>query len=138
VNRSDFQQLADVRIGEAKVLLDHGMYDGAYYLAGYAVECALKACIAKLTNQYDFPPKVEDVRDCYTHRIAALIKSARLVVDRDAAIAADTDLETNWDVVLIWNETSRYERKTETEARELYNAISDPSHGVLPWLKSRW
>lgn len=43
LSRSDFQRLADVRIAEAKVLLDAGMWDGAYYLAGYAVECALKA-----------------------------------------------------------------------------------------------
>jgi len=50
MNRNDFQQLADVRIDEAVVLLDQGKYDGAYYLAGYAVECSLKACIAKLTD----------------------------------------------------------------------------------------
>ena len=46
MNRSDFQQLADVRIDEAAVLFAQGKYDGAYYLAGYAVECGLKACIA--------------------------------------------------------------------------------------------
>jgi hypothetical protein len=57
VNRTDFQELADVRIGEAEVLVAQGKWDGAYYLAGYAVECALKACIAKLTNLHDFPPK---------------------------------------------------------------------------------
>jgi hypothetical protein len=27
----------------------------AYYLAGYALECGLKACIAKLMNPDDFP-----------------------------------------------------------------------------------
>src|SRR5262249_32127022 len=55
--RSDFQQLADVRIDEAAVLLAQGKFDGAYYLAGYAVECGLKACIARLTSQDDYPPK---------------------------------------------------------------------------------
>ena len=30
MHRTDFQQLADVRIAEAKLLLDNGMYDGAY------------------------------------------------------------------------------------------------------------
>jgi HEPN domain-containing protein len=43
LNRRDFQELALVRLNEAKVLLDAGHFDGAYYLAGYAVECALKA-----------------------------------------------------------------------------------------------
>lgn len=45
MNRVDFRQLAGLRIAEAKVLLDNNLYAGAYYLAGYAVECALKACI---------------------------------------------------------------------------------------------
>ena len=47
ISRSDFQWLAKTRIREAKALLDNGLFDGAYYLAGYAVECALKACIVK-------------------------------------------------------------------------------------------
>jgi len=34
-----------------------GFFDGAYYLAGYAVECAIKACIAKGTRRYEFPDK---------------------------------------------------------------------------------
>ena len=50
LTRSDFQQLADVRAAEAAALLAAGRWDGAYYLAGYAVECALKACVAKLTK----------------------------------------------------------------------------------------
>jgi hypothetical protein len=45
VNRAEFQKLADLRAREAGVLLAARCYDGAYYLAGYAVECALKACI---------------------------------------------------------------------------------------------
>ena len=40
--------MADQRLVEAKALLDQGMWDGAYYLAGYAVELALKACIIKM------------------------------------------------------------------------------------------
>ncbi|MBI0577948.1 HEPN domain-containing protein [Neobacillus cucumis] len=42
---------------DAKVLLDHECYDGAYYLSGYVIECALKACIAKYTKEFDFPDK---------------------------------------------------------------------------------
>lgn len=53
--RRDFQDLATVRIREAESLLAAGLFDGAYYLAGLAVECALKACIAKATQQYDSP-----------------------------------------------------------------------------------
>ncbi len=47
MNRSDLQNLATIRLRDAEVLLDNGRYDGAYYLLGYVIECALKACIAK-------------------------------------------------------------------------------------------
>ncbi len=50
MNRSDFQRLTRLRLDEAKVLLANERYQGAYYLIGYAVECALKACIAKQTK----------------------------------------------------------------------------------------
>ena len=77
MNRNHFQQLADVRIDEAAVLLVRGKSDGAYYLAGYAVECGLKACIAKLTNQHDFPPKPRSIHDYYSHDIEKLVKKIR-------------------------------------------------------------
>jgi HEPN domain-containing protein len=51
MNRTDFQELAEERLEDARPLLDAGRFSGAYYLAGYAVECALQACIARLTNQ---------------------------------------------------------------------------------------
>ena len=51
MNRLEFQQLAEVRVREAEALLAVGLWDGAYYLAGYAVECALKACILRLVEQ---------------------------------------------------------------------------------------
>jgi HEPN domain-containing protein len=57
VDRRDFQQLSRIRAREAEALLKLGLSDGAYYLAGYAVECALKACIAKGTRRYEFPDK---------------------------------------------------------------------------------
>jgi HEPN domain-containing protein len=77
MNRADFQQLAEVRIGEARVLLEADCYPGAYYLAGYAVECALKACIAKQTREYDFPEK-DFVNKSWTHKLEKLPNLAEL------------------------------------------------------------
>jgi len=70
MHRADFHKLADIRIKEAKVLLDRQCYEGAYYLSGYSVECALKACIAKKTQAHDFPP--QDARTFYTHDLDIL------------------------------------------------------------------
>ena len=55
MNRRDFQALATLRVKEVKVLLGNQCFEGAYYLLGYAVECALKACIAKHYRRFDFP-----------------------------------------------------------------------------------
>jgi len=38
--------MAKARIDDAKALRAAGRYDGAVYIAGYAVECQLKARIA--------------------------------------------------------------------------------------------
>ena len=57
MNRDDLQKLSEIRLKEAKVLLDQDLFDGAYYLLGYALECALKSCIAKQFRQYDFPDR---------------------------------------------------------------------------------
>jgi HEPN domain-containing protein len=137
VNKSDLEQLAAVRIEEAKVLLDAKKPDGAYYLAGYAVECALKACIAALTRQYDYPDK-GFAQDCYTHKIEDLMKLAEMRTQWNADTAADPDLKSNWQVAANWSETARYSRKTQEDAQALYNAITDGAHGVFPWVKRHW
>ena len=41
--RADFVKLMELRLEEARLLIDEKQdWDGAYYLAGYAVEFALK------------------------------------------------------------------------------------------------
>lgn len=119
-------------------MLDDGLYDGAYYLSGYAVECALKACIARQTQRYDFPPKVADVRDMYTHDLAKLVRIAGLEDDRLARARACTIFDQNWQTVKDWSEESRYSRWTEEQANSLYVAIVDSRHGILRWLRKFW
>jgi HEPN domain-containing protein len=139
VTRADFQQLADVRLQEAKLLLDAGMWDGAYYLAGYAVEVALKACIIKiLMTTYSFFQDKKFSEKCFTHDIEKLVELAGLKSTRDAAAVSDQDLSKNWGVAKDWSEQKRYHRIAETEARERYNAVFDPVHGVLTWIKTQW
>ena len=101
------------------------------------MECALKACIAKLTNQDDFPDK-DIVLKSYTHDIEALVQVARLKVSRDADAKANPILRDNWIALKDWNEQARYKRWTEAKARELFTAITDTTNGVLPWIMGRW
>jgi hypothetical protein len=137
VNRTELQQLAAERISDAKVLLVARHWSAAYYLAGYGVECALKACIAKLMKSEEFPDK-NFAEKCWTHNLPQLVVLAGLKDDFAAALKADRELADNWDIVKDWDESSRYARRTKADAEGLYEAITEKKHGVLPWLKRRW
>ena len=137
MTRSDFQRLAGVRIEEARILLANQAWDGAYYLAGYAVECALKACIAKLTMAEDFPDKKLAERS-WKHDLNELIDVAGLEALRKIDAPRGSPRDFNWKTVKDWNEQSRYGRKTQSEAESLYNAITGTTDGVLPWIKRHW
>jgi HEPN domain-containing protein len=137
VNRLDFQNLAQEKIAEAKLLLDAGKWTGAYYLAGYAVECGIKACIAKLFKTDVFPEKSFSDK-CYIHDIDRLIVLAELRAVLEADCKANPNLANNWTTVKQWTEASRYDRKTQQEAQDLYDAITSNPDGVLRWLQARW
>ena len=137
MNRGNFQVLAELRLREAEALFAAGLPDGAYYLAGYAVECALKACIAKRTKEYDFPEK-SLVNESYTHNLKELVRLALLKGDLELAIQEDPVMETNWTIVQSWSENSRYARRTVIEASALLQAVENQSGGILPWVRQRW
>ena len=137
MNRLQFQALADIRIGDANALIVAGCWSGAYYMAGYAVECGLKACIAKLTNQHDFPDK-KFALECFTHNIEDLVRSAGLRLPRDQDCSADASLSRHWLIVRDWDEKSRYQAWSEFDARKLVVAVTEPNHGVLPWIMAHW
>jgi HEPN domain-containing protein len=137
VNRVELQSLAKERIKDAKVLLAARRWSAAYYLAGYAVECALKACIAKLMKSEEFPDKKFAER-CWTHNLTQLLELSGLKDDFDAAMRTDLELADNWDTVKEWKEETRYARTAKAKAETLYEAITDKKHGVLAWLKRRW
>lgn len=136
MNRTDFQQLAEIRLRESQALLDASCFDGAYYLAGYAVECALKACFARQTQQYDYPDR-DLVNKMWQHNLERLLEVAVQKGDRDA-LTAHPQRQLNWAIVKDWSEHSRYTRTAEGAARELIEAISHPESGILTWLRSIW
>jgi len=138
MNRAQLQQLSELRIKEARILLEARSYPGAYYLAGYAVECALKACIAKRTKEYDFPDK-NFVNKSWTHKLEELLNLTELKDKLEGDMKSNKDLDAFWAVVVNWEESRRYELgASQEDARNLCDAISDPVNGVLQWLKTWW
>lgn len=137
MNRQDLKRLARHRLREADQLLRLGMPSGAYYLAGIAVECGLKACIARKTRRFDFPDKTVAV-ESWTHDLSKLVKVAGLNADLDRRSAQDLSFARNWTVVKDWNVESRYEFSDLRRARDLLQAIKMRRSGVMAWVRSNW
>jgi HEPN domain-containing protein len=137
MNRADFQQLAELRLREAESLLAAGLPDGAYYLAGYAVECALEACIAKRTQLHDFPEK-KLVNDSHTHNLKELLRLAELKAELDSVLDADPEMRSNLETVQDWSEATRYQRMKPEDAIALLTAIENQRGGLLPWIRLHW
>ena len=134
--------MAEDRILDAKAHLVAGVerWSAAYYLVGYAVECGLKSCVLALVVTH---PEVifEDryfSKSAWTHDLESLLVVAHLKVERDADALANGVLYTNWQRVKEWNEKSRYEQKNQIEAQRLFDAITDPTDGVMQWIRVRW
>jgi len=139
LNRAKLQQLSDERIEDAKALLAAYRWTGAYYLAGYTLECALKSCALAFVERTGII--FEDrkfAEKCWTHDLEALVKQADLSAERGRAIAANPQLGTNWLIAKDWSETTRYRLSTQQQAEELFEAITDSSDGVLQWVKNHW
>jgi HEPN domain-containing protein len=140
VNRVQWQQLAERWLLDAKDLLDHHHWSAAYYLAGYSVECGLKACV--LVRVIATPEVIFETKRfseyCWTHDLLELVKQAGLESTRAADIAGNSVLAGNWLVVKDWSEKSRYATTPHHKAKKLYQAITASPDGVMQWIKTRW
>lgn len=138
MNKSDLENLVEIRLSEAEILLKSRSFQGAYYLVGYSLECALKACIANQVKQYDFPDKTL-ANKSYTHKLEDLVGIAGLKHKLLEKEKKDTNFSFNWAVVKDWSESARYECNIEeTKANDLFNAITEEKSGILAWLKTYW
>ncbi len=136
--RADFKALSKTRLEEARLLLAARKWDGAYYLAGYAVELGLKACIMKLLKRRDAFPERKFSENCYTHDLGKLVGLADLVGALTESRKVDAAFSENWLLVEAWDEVSRYNRWTAAETQALYDAVADADHGVYSWIRARW
>jgi HEPN domain-containing protein len=138
MDRLALHDLSRQRRREAAALLKADLYPGAYYLAGYAVECALKACVAKQTKKHDFPDK-HAANEVWTHDLQKLVGAAGLAVDLQRDLKASPALQLNWAIVKDWSEAVRYDLAiTHAQARDLYSACTRRHSGVLSWIRKRW
>ncbi len=143
VNRKQWQNVAKERLKDAKALLGRKRWAAAYYISGYVIECALKACLLRHLGESDAvfgdEKYLRRLSECWTHDLVKLVGLAGLEADFGAARGANSVLEGYWGVAKDWKETARYvESRPEAEARAMFEAVSHNPDGVFKWMQSRW
>ncbi len=137
--RTLLRQLAKLRLDEAKLLAREKQFSGAYYIAGYAIECALKASIAALSRENEIPDR-NLVNKVYTHDLAALLSLAELEKPLEMERQTDPELNRRWSIIKNWTEQARYALWTEEQATAIIDAVNDDGRtgGLFQWLSPRW
>lgn len=137
VSRADLQTLARSKLGDARFLLRHSRDFSAYYLAGYAIEFALKAVIARQMEHHVLPdPKF--IREVYHHDLDKLVGLSRLRPALDSDRKSNARLNANWAIVSDWKVESRYELIDRVRSRAMVKAVGGPSTGIFQWVQHHW
>lgn len=137
LKREDLQANAQAKLDDAIILLQHRRFSNAYYLAGYAVEIGLKACIAAQISAETIPDKAF-IKRILDHDFMALVGLAGLAKALKDQEDQDDVFGANWALVCEWSPDSRYESSDPTSAQTIVSAINDPNSGVFSWIKTLW
>lgn len=141
------QNLALLRLEEAKILAQNSKPDGAFYLAGYSVELALKAKVAErlgLPGLFDeqntsqqFNGISELRRLAKTHNLVLLFVLSGLQSAFDQKRAADVEFGTASNWLNDWSEGLRYRSPgaiTTAGIAHFLSILEGPT-GLLQWIK---
>lgn len=137
ITRLDLRQIAEEKIDDARHLLAVGRSSNAYYLAGYAVEIGLKACIARQFAS-DAIPDRKFVNDIHVHDLPKLAGLAGLGVELQALKVSNPLFGANWTIVVEWSPEVRYRTVDAASAGSMVAAVDVGADGVLPWIRTRW
>ncbi|SFL51067.1 HEPN domain-containing protein [Methylobacterium pseudosasicola] len=121
----------------AQTLAAAGHSSAAYYLAGLAVECALKARIARSFRSGTWPLR-QFVNDIHTHDLSKLVILADLRDQRQIDEKRDPSFLDAWDIVAKWTIESRYAEWSDEEASDMPDAVVRRRSGVMPWIRRHW
>lgn len=139
MDRAQLQLMAEERILDAASLLASGRWAFAYYVAGYAVECALKSCVlSRMIYTGGVFTDKKFAEWCWTHDFGKLVECAGLRAELNGELAANPDFVGYWGTAILWKEISRYEEKRQPEAESLYQAVTNDPHGIMRWLRKYW
>jgi hypothetical protein len=137
LKRTDLRAAAQSKLDDAVILLNHQRYSNAYYLAGYAVEIGLKACIAAQITAETIPDAVF-IKNIFNHHFPTLVGLAGLAPVLKERQDKDANFAANWTLCGEWRPDKRYESIDSTSSQYLLTAIADKTSGVFEWIKTYW
>jgi hypothetical protein len=112
ISLKELENLCKDRIKEAEALVKARLYDGAYYLCGYAVEVALKKRICK-TLRWNGYPKTEaefkNLSSFKTHDLDMLLHLSGIEDKLKQHFLFE------WSVVIAWKPEIRYASRAKNE-----------------------
>jgi len=149
-NPDEIKKLAYERSEEAGILCDNEKYDGAFYLAGYAIELMLKAKICEnfgVNNLFDESETTKSISfvrgKIKTHDIAVLLIFSGLKNKLQDDKASNNVLDKTMTRLFhdaghcLWSEQIRYQRNFQKPENviELILLLKDDKEGLLQWIE---
>lgn len=142
---AEIRALAKERLEEAIILKDNKKFNGAFYLAGYAIELSLKA---KICEKFDIPnlfeestsiPGISELRKgVKTHDLLTLLVFSGLKNKYDTAKAKEKILfRLNSLLFTNWNESYRYKPCgfcKDADVNELITLLQQPDN-LIEWIE---
>ncbi len=112
ISVKELQNLCRDRIREAEALTKAKLYDGAYYLCGYAIEVGLKKRISRTLRWKDGYPKTDgefkNLTSFKTHDLDVLLHLSG-IEDK-----IKRKCFSEWSIVTAWKPEIRYVSRTKT------------------------
>jgi hypothetical protein len=139
MTRKDLQDLSRLRLREAQALFKARLYDGSVYLAGYAIELALKARICRLLRVKEYPLSGDIGRAFKIHNLDQLKVLGGLSAEID--VKKNKELFDNWSKAVAWDPEQRYDtpgKYNASNAKAILDGLTAKPNGVFTWLSKRW
>jgi len=134
IRRTTLVRIGEARLREARALLEAGEYSGAVYLAGYAVECHLKAAICV---RLDWESLLATFK---THDLEGLLLYTglqRKLRNVDLVRSSFTKIVGLWngggrEPVVRYDDPASLDQQT---AQLFMSSVEGVPEGVIPWLQ---
>jgi HEPN domain len=146
-NGEELKTIAKARLKTAEILIEAKDWDGAAYMMGYVLECALKAVVCKTLNLLEYPQYTKNKKtDGYfmTHEFDQLLIASGLESLFSTRGSVDAfqywsdftkEYPTDWPSMRYSLE--RQKQFDETKVKKLYTILIEKDKGILEIIENQ-